>query len=95
MRLFKVYFLFIIIITVSCNEKSNVTLKKTDIDALLTKQNFKASNSLEIPYRILKPKDSKTKNPLLIFYMVVEIEGQKMKPIFIVNLDGLLTPIHY
>ncbi|WP_282043732.1 prolyl oligopeptidase family serine peptidase [Winogradskyella flava] len=57
----------------SCDEASNnkesiTVLRDKSIDSLLTKYSFKASNGLEIPYRLFNPKDSaENKKPLLVF----------------------------
>ena len=55
---------------ISCNKAKKDTeesLTKETIDTLLAKDNFKASNGLELPYRIFKPKNTNAKQPLIVF----------------------------
>ncbi len=55
----------------SCNEASNnieKNLTEKEIDDLLVKHNYKASNDLEIPYRLFSPEvTNEEKIPLIIF----------------------------
>lgn len=58
-------------LTVSCNEASNnseIRLTNDNIESLLVKHRYQASNSLEIPYRLFSPKiGDEEKAPLVIF----------------------------
>jgi len=64
------YILQFMCLLISCNKAKNNTeesLTKETIDTLLVKDDFKASNGLELPYRIFKPKNTNAKQPLIVF----------------------------
>ena len=68
-----IFFVLIALVSLitSCNEASNnenQNFKESTVDSLLVKHRFKASNSLEIPYRLFSPKNQNdSKKPLIVF----------------------------
>jgi predicted peptidase len=74
MRIGKTIFVLIALVSLvmSCNEasiKKKHNLREKEIDSLLVKHNFKASNNLEMPYRLFSPKDSNDNKKSLIVFL--------------------------
>lgn len=73
MKKVNTFFMLIALVSLiaSCNEASNnykKSLIDKKVDSILSKYSFKASNGLDIPYRLFNPKKiNKEKLPLIIF----------------------------
>lgn len=64
-----VLLLIIALVSTACDDKEkNATLNPLkNIDVLLEKHSFLATNGMQMPYRFFKPKESKNAKPLVVF----------------------------
>ncbi|WP_298422688.1 prolyl oligopeptidase family serine peptidase [uncultured Kordia sp.] len=74
MKVFKkVSILLLLLFVLGCKsnskEKESETLTPEKIDALLVKNTFKASNGLEMPYRLFSPDDATNQKKSLIIFL--------------------------